>query len=195
MSDITPDSTDVFLGALEEQLAARGERFELVVIGGAGLQALGVIQRSTRDIDIIALRAGEDLTKAEPLPDGLEAARDLVARDFQLSTDWLNPGPTDMLDLGIPDGFIDRLERRDYGEALTIYLASRYDQIHFKFYAAVDSRGPGKHEKDLWALEPTEAELLDAARWSCTHDISPAHAETVRRALEFFGVKDVDLGT
>ncbi len=195
MSDITPDSTDVFLGALEEQLAARGERFELVVIGGAGLQALGVIQRSTRDIDIIALRAGEDLTKAEPLPDGLEAARDLVARDFQLSTDWLNPGPTDILDLGVPDGFIDRLERRDYGESLTIYLASRYDQIHFKFYAAVDGGGPGKHEKDLRALDPTEAELLDAARWSCTHDISPAHAEAVRLALEFFGVKDVDLGT
>jgi hypothetical protein len=193
MSDITPDSAGLLLGALGEQLAARGERFELVVIGGAGLQALGLIQRTTRDVDIVALREGDQLEKAKPLPDGLQAACDLVARDFSLPANWLNPGPTDILDLGLPEGFIDRLERRDHGKGLVVYLASRYDQIHFKFYAAVDGLGPGKHEKDLRALSPTEAELIDAARWSCTHDISPAHAETVSRALEFFGVTDVDL--
>lgn len=195
MSDITQESSDRFLWALGEQLLARGERFELVVVGGAGLQALGLIERATRDVDIVALRSGEDLEKAEPLPEGLQASRDLVARDFSLPEDWLNPGPAKTLDLGLPEGFLERLERRDYGEGLVVYLASRYDQIHLKFYAAVDSRGPGKHEQDLKALAPTEEELIAAARWSCTHDVSPAHAETVTRALKYFGVENVDLNS
>jgi hypothetical protein len=195
MSDITSDSAEQILSALGEQLAARGERYELVVIGGSGLLALGLVERTTKDVDIVALRSGDELGSADPLPAGLRAARDLVARDFSLPTDWLNPGPTQLLDLGLPDGFIDRLERRDYGDALVVYLASRYDQIHFKLYAAVDEGGPGKHEADLRALAPTEAELIAAARWSRSHDPSPGFAKDLRGALEFLGVEDVDLST
>ena len=193
MSDITPDSTDVFLGALGEQLAARGEQFELVVIGGSALLALGLIERATKDVDIVAFRAGDDLENADPLPVGLVAARDLVARDFSLLPRWLNPGPAKLLEFGLPDGFVDRLKRRDYGSSLVVYFSSRYDQIHFKLYAAVDEGGPGKHEADLRALDPTEAELIAAARWSRSHDPSPGFAEELRGALEFLGVSNVDL--
>lgn len=193
MSDIaTTEATDRLLSALGEQLAALGQRFELVVIGGSGLLALGLIERSTRDIDILALRSGDELDSAKPLPPNLEAARDRVARDFSLPKDWLNPGPTDLLEFGLPEGFIERLERRDYGYALTVYLASRYDQIHFKLYALVD-QGPGKHEKDLRALSPTEAELLAAARWSRLHDPSEGYAGVLREVLSHLGVNDVDL--
>lgn len=192
MSDITSDKADLLLSALGEQLAARGERFELVVIGGSALLALGLIERTTRDIDIVALRAGEDLEVAKPLPAGLQAARDLVARDFSLPAEWLNPGPTDLLAFGLPDGFIDRLQRRDYGEGLVVYFASRYDQIHFKLYAAVD-QGPGKHESDLRALMPTPEELIAAARWSRTQDPSEGYDQVLRSALTAFGVKDVAL--
>jgi hypothetical protein len=195
MSNITSDSADVLLGALGEQLAARGERFELVVIGGSALLALGLVNRTTKDIDIVAIRAGGDLESADPMPEGLVAARDLVARDFSLLPRWLNPGPAKLLELGLPDGFVDRLERRDYGASLTVYFASRYDQIHFKLYATVDEGGPGKHEADLRALDPTEAELIAAARWSRSHDPSPGYAEELRGALEFLGVSDVDLRT
>ena len=152
MSDIaSSQAADAVLSALGEQLAVAGEQFELVVIGGSGLLALGVIERSTRDVDVVALKDGEGLLSADPLPPALIAARDLVTRDFALRDDWLNPGPTGLLDLGLPDGFLDRLEHREYGPALTIYLASRLDQVHFKLYALVD-RGPGKHERDLKAL-------------------------------------------
>ena len=195
MSDITPDRAEELLRALGEQLAARGERYELVVIGGSALLALGLVERTTKDVDIVALRSGDALEGADPLPEGLQAAGDLVARDFELPTDWLNPGPTSLLDLGLPAGFVDRLERKDFGASLVVHLASRYDQIHFKFYAAVDGGGPGKHEQDLRRLNPTEAELIAAARWNCTHDISSEHAETVGGALEHFGVTDVDLST
>jgi hypothetical protein len=194
MSDITPDSAERILAALGEQLAARGERYELVVIGGSGLLALGLVERTTKDVDIVALRSGDELDSADPLPEGLRAARDLVARDFSLPTEWLNPGPTELLRFGLPDGFVDRLEHRDFGEGLVVYLASRYDQIHFKLYAPVD-QGPGKHETDLRALQPTEAELIAAARWSRTHDPSEGYAQVLRGALRSLGVKDVDLST
>jgi len=192
MSDITPDRASELLLALGEQLAARCERYELVVIGGSALLTLGLVERTTKDVDIVALRSGDDLESAKPLPDGLRAAGDLVARDFSLPAEWLNPGPTELLEFGLPDGFVDRLQRRDYGEGLVVYLASRYDQIHFKLYAAVD-QGPGKHEQDLRALAPTEAELLAAARWSRTQDPSEGYAQVLRGALESFGVNGVDL--
>jgi hypothetical protein len=195
MSDITPESTNLLLEALGEQLAARGEHFELVVIGGSALLALGLVNRTTKDVDIVAIRSDGDLESADPLPAGLVAARDLVARDFSLLPRWLNPGPAKLLEFGLPDGFVGRLERRDYGPGLVVYFASRYDQIHFKLYAAVDGGGPGKHESDLQALDPTEAELIAAARWSRSHDPSPDYAESLRGALEFLGVSDVDLRT
>lgn len=194
MSDIaSKDAADRLLSALGEQLAAAGQRFELIVAGGSGLLALGLIERSTRDVDLLGLRSGNELESAKPLPTGLGEARDRVARDFALPADWLNPGPTDLLEFGLPEGFVERLVRRDYGDGLTVYFASRYDQIHFKLYALVD-QGPGKHEADLRALSPTEDELLAAARWSRLHDPSAGYERVLRKVLAHMGVRDADLG-
>ncbi len=183
---------DQLFSALGEQLAARGERVELVVIGGSGLLALGLISRPTGDVDIVALLSGGLLTKPRPLPPNVVEARDQVARDFDLPEDWLNAAPADLLDFGLPDGLVDRLERRDYGDALTVHLASRFDQIHFKLYAMVD-QGAGKHEADLRALHPTRDELLTAARWTRTHDPSEGFREQLLAALANLGVEDVSL--
>lgn len=194
MSDILDAGrTDELLAALSEQLAAAGERFELVIVGGSALLALGVITRPTRDVDVLALRVGDELIKAEPLPAALAAARERVSRDFGLPVGWLNAGPADLLDFGLPEGFLDRLETRRYGEALVVHYASRLDQIHFKLYALVD-QGPGKHESDLRALEPTRDELIRAARWTRTHDHSPGFRDSLERALGYLGIEDADLG-
>lgn len=93
----------------------------------------------------------------------------------------------------MPEGFVERLERRDYGDSLTVYFAACYDQMHFKLYALVD-QGPGKHEDDLRALSPTEAELLAAARWTRSHDPSEGYERVLREVLAHLGVKDADLG-
>ncbi|MGC1165932.1 MAG: DUF6036 family nucleotidyltransferase [Solirubrobacterales bacterium] len=190
MSNITTSNdTDALFLALGEQLSAVGERYELVVIGGSGLLALGVIERSTRDVDLVALRSGDELHSAKPLPEPLCIARDRVARDFSLAGEWLNAGPTGLLDFGLPEGFLGRLERRDYDDGLTVHLASRYDQIHFKLYALVD-QGPGKHEDDLRALEPSEDELRAAAQWARSHDPSEPFARILRQVLSHLGVED-----
>lgn len=99
-----------------------------------------------------------------------------------------------MLRLGLPEGFSERLDRREYGRWLTVRFASRLDQIHFKLYALADRGGGGKHEADLRALEPTRDELIAAARWSRTHDPSVAHRDILTEALAYLGVEDADLG-
>jgi hypothetical protein len=142
MSDITQDSADPILEALGEQLAARGERFELVVIGGSALLALGLVERATRDVDIVALRSGDHAPRVRA-----------------------------------PRG---------------VRRSPRTSELRC---AAVDEGGPGKHEADLRALAPTEAELVEAARWSRSHDPSGAYADQLRRALQFLGVTDVDPST
>jgi hypothetical protein len=52
---ISADATDRLLSALGEQLGLLGERYDLVVIGGSALLALGLVSRPTRDVDVVAL--------------------------------------------------------------------------------------------------------------------------------------------
>lgn len=193
MVDITDqERANQLLAALGEQLASTGQHFDLVVIGGSALLALGVIDRATRDVDLLALRSGDELVVPDPLPPELATAAMRVSRDFGVSSDWLNTGPAALLTLGLPEGFVGRLEARSYGEALTVHLASRFDQIHFKLYALVD-QGPGKHESDLRALQPSTEELIVAAHWTRTHDPSPGFRTVLEQVLRHMGVENVDL--
>ncbi|MGP0100219.1 MAG: DUF6036 family nucleotidyltransferase [Solirubrobacteraceae bacterium] len=181
------------LGALGEQLAARGEHYTLAVVGGSALLALGLVSRATRDVDVLAIVNGDELLSAQPLPTALAEAAHTVARDFGLADDWLNPGPASLLELGLPEGFAERAQHHDFGPGLEILFASRVDHIHLKLYATVD-QGAGKHLADLQALAPSERELLDAARWSRTHDPSDGYRDELTRVLAHFGVDDGRLG-
>ena len=136
----------------------------------------------------MALGSTTGVTEAVPVPQPLLDARDRVARDFGLPKDWLNSvAGTDMLWLGPPDGFVERLTTHQYGPSLTIRWASRYDQIHFKLHATVD-RGGGKHFTDLVALEPTEDELVAAALWTRTHDPSEGFLMILRDVFTHFEI-------
>lgn len=194
MRNITgPDQVRELLTALSEQLAARGHHYELVVVGGSALLALELVERTTQDVDVIALRQASSLSKADPLPPDLIDARNRVASDFGLAVEWLNPGPSSLMDFGLPEGFLQRVKTWDFGAGLTVHFASRLDQIHLKLYALVD-QGLGKHEADLRALTPSREELIHAARWTRTHDPSPGFREMLERALHYLGVDDADLG-
>ena len=105
MANITrSDRVQELLDALSEHLAARGQHYELVVVGGSALLAQGLVERTTQDVDVVAPRHAGSLNKADPFPRELTDARNRVARDFGLSEDWLNPGPADLMDFGLPDG-------------------------------------------------------------------------------------------
>jgi hypothetical protein len=189
--DIDRQLLDEALKTLGEVLDARGQTYEIVAIGGSSLMLLGLISRPTRDLDALALVDDGAYVSAEPLPSPLVDAVASVGRALGLSEDWLNPGPTELLRLGLPQGFEDRVERRRYG-GLAVQVAGRLDQICFKLYAAVDQGLESKHAADLRMLGPAPEELMNAARWTRTHDPSDGYREMLLRTLIALGVEADD---
>lgn len=180
-------SLEEALEMLGQLLHDRGHHYEVVAIGGGGLLLIGLIDRPTKDLDLVAMRAGDALAPVGVLPAPLREAVEDVARVLELAPNWLNGGPDSLLRFGLPDGFLGRLEQRVFG-ALVISLASRFDQIHFKLYAAADDRPGGKHHVDLQRLQPTHAELRAAARWAQTHDPSDGFTVMLGGVLRAFGI-------
>ncbi|MCX6842621.1 MAG: hypothetical protein NTX53_10110 [candidate division WOR-3 bacterium] len=190
------DSTrlDELLSALDRQIAlGGGSKVGLVVCGGSALAALGLVHRTTRDVDVLGLArataGGIVVERLEQLPEPLASAALKVARDFGLPADWLNLGPAPQVGMGLPEGFGGRLQGKEYGNRLTVYYASRYDQIHLKLYAAVDQ--DSYHVQDLALLKPTGAEVLAAARWTLTQDVSGAFRDSLKDFLRTHGHSDV----
>ena len=189
MLRMEPRELERTLAALGELLQARRLRYELLVAGGGALLLRGFGVRPTKDLDVVALVEDGRYVSAKALPEPLRVAAREVASLGGLAPDWLNSGPTDLLELGLPDDFESRLERRRYG-GLVVHVMGRFDQICFKLYATADQDLRSKHAADLRALAPTEKELLAAGRWACTHDPSPGFRSALLAALEAFGVRD-----
>ncbi len=181
-------SLEEALVAVGDLLDDRGHDIEVVAIGGGGLLLLGLIERSTKDLDLVGLVSGSRLVKPVPMPPALSQAAADVAQLMKLPPGWLNAGPASLLDFGLPAGFLDRTVRRKYG-GLTVQLASRYDQVCFKLFAAADDSPRGKHFADLKQLGPSPDELRAAASWVITHDASEGFRQILSQVLAAFGVE------
>src|SRR2546428_3028247 len=122
--DLDAESLPCALEALGDVLASRNVRYEVVAVGGSALLLVGLINRATRDLDVLGLVEAGQIIRIDSLPAALQEAAVDVARVFGLGRDWLNPGPAALVDLGLPEGFRAPPEtRRDAG--LAIHLPSR----------------------------------------------------------------------
>ena len=185
------DSLEEARRTLGAVLEARRTPYAILVVGGSNLLLLGLVDRPTADLDVIAVKEGQHYRKIGDLPEPLVRAAADVADALSISAGWLNNGPAALMDLGLPAGWEARVDVRRYG-ALEVHLTSRFDQICFKLYAAVD-RGPkDKHFADLVALEPSREELLEAARWTTTHDPSAPFRSSLVQCLAHLGVEAPD---
>ena len=194
MRSVEPDIINDIFEALDRQIGVHGGvPLGLVVCGGTALSALGLVMRTTRDVDVlgIVLETLDGLTiqRIMEFPDWLIRAATIVGRDFDLPENWLNLGPASQVESGLPEGFEKRLVKRVYGNFLTVYFISRLDQIHFKLYAAVDQ--DDYHVQDLFALKPTEDEMEMAARWVVTQDVSEVFKALLKDFLEIRDYGDV----
>lgn len=170
--------------AVGELLAERNVEIGIVIVGGASLNLRGMIERTTQDVDVIALaRAGSreneyELVPPDPLPEELQDATGTVARDFSLPDDWMNAEIGAQWELGLPPSLERDLKWRQYG-GLHVGLVGRETLIALKLFAAVD-RGPGRvHVQDLIALRPTPRELREAARWVRSQDVGESYSAMV----------------
>jgi len=166
---------------------------EIVVCGGAALILTGLVARTTKDVDVVALSTSKVLQSPDPLPDDLLRAVVEAAEDMGVTENWLNNGPSSgeggLFQMGLPAGLERRLCSRKYGPILTVHLIGRLDQIYFKLFAAAD-RG-GYHIEDLLALEPEPDEISGAAMWAMSHDVSVGFATILKNLLGKIGYCDV----
>ncbi len=194
MGKIEPDILDDLFTGLDRQIGVHGGMsLGLVVCGGTALFALGLVSRTTKDVDVLGTvvenEEGLRVQKLGEFPGWLVEAAKIVGRDFDLPENWLNLGPASQVESGLPDGFEERLVRKNYGQYLTIYFINRIDQVHFKLYAAVD-RGD-YHVQDLFALKPTEEEMEIASKWVLTQDVSEVFKLILQDFLRIHGHESI----
>lgn len=109
---------DDVLEQLGRALARREVNHEILVVGGSAMLLGKHGSRPTLDVDVVGLRVGQQFVRAVPLPLELVKAVAEIGAVFGIGDTWLNPGPTDLLADGLPDGYEGRLETRSFG-ALT----------------------------------------------------------------------------
>lgn len=193
MPNLDADELANALRELGDLLANRGAHYEVVLIGGGNLMLRGLIGRTTtKDLDLLGQLTADGVVPLRPLPEDLTRAIRDVADTLGLEPDWINLGPDSLIDLGLPTGFGARLERTPFGDGLGVWMASPFDMICFKLYAAVDQGTRSHHFQDLRDLRPTPDELLTAARWTTTHDPSAAFRGLLVSVLEELGLDDAD---
>lgn len=147
-------------------------------------------------MDIVAfIKKNDDgvgsLVKADYLTPELKTAAQRVERDFNLEKGWLNVDPASVMDFGFPEGMMKRLKTHRYGNNLIVHFLSRYDQIHFKLYAALTSDRRIIHAGDLIALNPTKDEINAAAGWIMTRDTALLYKHVLVDLLKQIGYQDV----
>ena len=141
----------LIIPAFDTYLAHRGLRFDAVIIGGAALVLLGVVQRATDDCDVL------DPTIPEAV---LEAAR-LFASEQGIAADWLNSKAHDFVGITgcLPEGWRGRLRVAFEGRSLHLQTLGRLDLLCTKLVALIDR---GTDFADCVALSPTFSELQAA---------------------------------
>ena len=174
------------LTAVGERLAHAHESCAIVVLGGAALNLLAIVDRPTIDVDVLA-RADDTgaIEPPDPLPDALRRAIAAVARDRGLLENWMNTTVADQWRSGLPPGLAERIEWRRYG-ALRVGIVGRRDLICFKLYASADQTGPDNvHVRDLLALKPNPEDREGAAEWVRARDSSPEFHAVVARVVAY----------
>jgi len=174
------------LALVGERLAHAGAPVTIVIVGGAAMNLLGFVDRPTIDVDVLAgVGPGGALAPPDPLPEELVAAVRAVARDRGLLERWINTAVADQWRFGLPPGLEERIHWRRF-TGLTVGLVDRRDLVFFKLYASADQVGPESvHVRDLLALQPSVAELEEAARWVCAQDPSPDFHAVVAKVVSY----------
>lgn len=157
----------------DEFLTLKRLRFEGVAIGGAALVVLDIIQRSTRDVDLLEVEIPEPISKAAIQFASLHG----------LSEQWFNAGPADLL-MNLPSNWKTDLQLLYSGKSLTLRTLSRINIIRTKFWAMCDRM---RDVDDLIAISPSDDEIKIAVQWVSPLDANPGwpkHVESMADALK-----------
>ena len=171
------------------------DEYNIVVCGGAALVYLEIIDRPTKDLDVLTLLAkGPDgklaIDPRPELPEEIQLAAAVVAREFRLAPDWLNTGPSPLRrTTGFPAGFLERVRAQQFGPALRVHFLGRQDALALKLFAALDKQGGSRHLKDIEALRPSRKEIAFAVSWLLNRPTSPQFRSALEKMVRALGFK------
>lgn len=166
--------------AFDEFLAQRGVRFEGIVIGGAALNLQGIVQRPTKDCDVLEPSVPADVAAAA------RAFAELQRKQGNARDDhWFNDGPGSLAEV-LPVGWRSKVASIFEGRSLRLFTLGREDMLRSKLFALCDR---GIDLPDCLALAPTHAELDAVRPWLELQDANPDWPEHVQRNLRFVGRK------
>jgi hypothetical protein len=187
---ISKENISEILTLLAERLALSlpGKKWDFLVCGGTALNALNLVIRTTKDVDIIGRVENNAIIKADLEKEFLEEIK-VVSQYCHIPSDWFNTGPESYLKSGLPEGILHRLKWFSYGPNLSCGFISRIDQIFFKLCASAD-RG-GYHVSDLKALNPSENEIFSASKWTLEQDASSEYKMILISMLKQIGYSNV----
>ena len=157
----------------DEYLVAQNLVFEAVVIGGTALALLNIIDRQTKDCDVLCPSINDDVLAASRA-----FAKRLSDSGQELDDNWLNNGPESLMKV-LPDGWQERLQTVFKGQALHLRSLGRRELLMSKVFALCDR---GLDLADCIALSPTHSELDEISPWLMKQDGNPGwptHAKGV----------------
>lgn len=166
------------LEAFDRFLVERQLGLEAVVIGGTALNLLGVIDRATRDCDILHPSLPTEVVAAS-----VAFAVAVRRAGGVLAEDWLNNGPSS-LTKHLMGGWDVRLQSVFAGRAITLRSLGRLDFLCAKLWALCDR---GIDLGDCIALAPTVSELAEVLPWLEQQDANPDWPTHVLESLTDLG--------
>jgi len=157
-----------------------GDRFELIVAGGAAMTLQG-FKGQTTDIDLLS---------PKELPDALQKGIIHVGRAKRLGSEWLNTSLANMLSTTarsgkLPKYFSEISRTIEVSDNLKIGLISRQALISLKLYATTPSYR--KHTEDLSNLRPTKGQITEALRFVMSIDDSDPRKDDLRIVMKELG--------
>jgi len=168
---------------------ADAREYALLICGGSALSLAGLVDRPTRDVDVLGtVKSSEAESLAtEDLPEEVLQAAQSVAMDLNLQVDWLNDSASVLHRLRLPEGILKRAHRHEFGPCLTVYVIGRQDQVALKLYAALDRERGQRHLRDLDAIGPTPVEMDFAGHWLLDRKTSLDFRRAIRKIVETLG--------
>lgn len=154
-------------------LESKTLKFEAIIIGGAALSILHMINRMTEDVDCIEPEIPYDIKFASIEFIKQNAHYGLNPEKF------LNNGPISIIKT-LPNGWKTRTQLIYQGNALTFYTLARIDLLKTKLDAMVHR---GRDMEDVIAMKPSNAELDECLLWVLSADAGEHWPEMVEESF------------
>lgn len=183
------------LSTLARRMALSGAAdLEVLCCGASALCVLGLLSRSTLDVDVLGIISEEkEVLPCERFSPEMETAIADSGRELGLPDDWFNGSASTLLQRTIPAGALERSKkhRKEFGPCLTVRFLDRTDQVALKLFASMDPKDGQRHLRDLEKISPTHSELTHAVAWMSSWDSNQEFRERLAYLVEGFDFPDL----